>query len=421
MADATPTTAAPRPPDTAALLGPITGGERILSLDVLRGFAVLGILVMNIQAFAMIGAAYMNPTAYGDLEGANRSVWYFSHLLADQKFWTIFSMLFGAGILVMTSRREAAGRGSAGVHYRRMGWLLLFGLLHAHLLWYGDILYFYALCGMVAYPLRKLPPWLLVLLGLGSICVTVVMTLLFGWALTAGHFPPESVAPHWAPTPELVEKELAAYRGGWLEQMRMRVPTALFFETFLLVFFVGWRTGGIVLIGMALHKLWVFSAARSRGFYTALVAIGALVGIPVIMYGVRRNVEAGWDVMYSFYFGGLYNFWASLLVALGWVGLIMLVCKTAVLQPLARLLAAVGRMALTNYLMQTIICTTIFYGHGFGKFGYLERTEQLLVVLAVWAVQLAISPLWLRYFRFGPFEWLWRSLTYLKLQPIRRR
>jgi uncharacterized protein len=400
--------------------GPVTQPDRIVSLDVLRGVAVLGILVMNIQAFAMPGAAYMNPSAYGNLEGANHWVWYFSHVLTDQKFWTIFSMLFGAGIVLMTSRSEAAGRGSAAVHYRRMAWLLAIALLHAHLLWYGDILYFYAMCGFVAYLFRKLPPWLLIVLGVAAASVTFGINLSLGWALAEGHIPPESVESWWMPAQEARDAELLAYRGGWLAQMSQRVRTAIVFETFLLIVFIGWRTGGIILIGMGLYKLGVFSAARSKGFYAALVAIGALVGIPVIMYGAYRNVEAGWDVTYSFYLGGLYNYWGSLLVALGWVGLVMLVCKSGVLGWAKRVLAAVGQMALTNYLMQTIICTTIFYGHGFGQFGHFERTDQILTVIAVWIVQLIWSPIWMRYFRFGPFEWMWRSLTYLKPQPMRR-
>jgi len=400
--------------------GPVAQPQRIASLDVLRGVAVLGILVMNIQSFSMPGAAYMNPSAYGDLEGANHWVWYISHLLADQKFWTIFSMLFGAGIVLMTSRAEAAGRGSAGIHYRRMGWLLLFGLLHAHLFWYGDILYSYAMCGFVAYLFRKFPPWLLLVLGLAAVSVTFGIDLLFGWALASGRTPVESVASWWIPPPEEMAAELAAYRGGWLDQLPHRMKSAILFQTFLLVVFFGWRTGGIILIGMALYKLGVFSAARSKGFYAALVAIGALVGVPVIMYGAHRNVEAAWDVMYSFYLGGLYNYWASILVALGWVGLVMLLFKSNVLGFAKRILAAVGQMALTNYFMQTIICTTIFYGHGFGAFGHFERTHQIVTVLAVWIVQLIWSPIWMRYFRFGPFEWAWRSLTYLKPQPMRR-
>jgi uncharacterized protein len=400
--------------------GPVIQTERIASLDVLRGVAVLGILVMNIQSFSMPGAAYMNPSAYGDLDGANHWVWYISHLLADQKFWTIFSMLFGAGIVLMTSRAEAAGRGSAGIHYRRMGWLLLFGLLHAHLFWYGDILYAYAMCGFVAYLFRKFPPWLLLVLGLAAASVTFGVNLLFGWMLADGHMPVEQASTWWMPAQEVINAEIAAYRGGWLDQLPHRMSTAIVFQTFLLLVFFGWRTGGIFLIGMALYKLGVFSAARSKGFYAALVAIGALVGVPVIMYGAHRNLEAAWDVTYSFYRGGLYNYWGSILVALGWVGLVMLLCKSDVLGFAKRVLAAVGQMALTNYLTQTIICTTVFYGHGFGAFGHFERTHQIVTVLAVWIVQLIWSPIWMRSFRFGPFEWLWRSLTYLKPQPMRR-
>ncbi len=401
------------------MAGPIPESQRIVSIDVLRGVAVLGILVMNIQAFSMIGAAYMNPTAWGNLEGVNWWVWYLGHLFADQKFWTIFSMLFGAGIVVMTARYGATGRSAAGVHYRRMAWLLVFGLLHAHLLWYGDILYFYALCGMVAYPFRRLPPWALIGLGLVAISIEYGVSLGCGALLQAGVIPVEEMMDDWNPPPGAASLEIAAYRGGWLDQMPHRVATAAFFETFLFLFFIGWRTGGLVLIGMALYRIGVFSAARSRAFYWALVGLAALA-VPVIMYGVRRNFEEGWDLKYSFFQGTHYNMWASLFVALGWVGLVMLVCKSEALRPLTRPVAGVGRMALSCYLMQTIICTTIFYGHGLGLFAHVERWQQLLIVLGVWAFLLVAAPLWLSRYRFGPFEWLWRSLTYWKLQPMRR-
>ena len=401
--------------------GPIQAPQRIVSLDILRGFAVLAILVMNVQSFSMPGSAYMNPTSYGDLQGANYLVWFFCHLLADMKFMTIFSMLFGAGILVMTGRREATGRSSAGLHYRRMAWLLLFGLLHAHLLWYGDILYFYALCGMVAFLFRRFPAWLLLVLGIVAVSVDTVFSLAFQWMLDGGHMPAEGPESWWRPPADVIDAELADYRGGWLDQMSHRVPTAIFFQTFLFVIFIAPRAGGLMLLGMALHKMGVFSAARSRVFYAALVAVGALVGVPVIIYGIHRHEATGWDVMYSFYLGGQFNYWASILVALGWVGVIMLLCKSPALGWVRRPLAATGQMALTNYLGQTIICTTIFYGHGFGLFGDLDRWQQLLVVLGVWAVQLVVSPIWLGFFRFGPFEWLWRSLSYWRLQPFLRR
>src|SRR5438046_2779024 len=138
--------------------GPVAETERIVPMDVLRGFALLGILVMNIQSFAMVGAVYDNPTAYGDLKGANFLVWLLSHLLADQKFISIFSMLFGAGILLLWQRAEASGGRPARLHYRRMSWLILFGLLHAYLLWYGDILVIYGMCGLFVYLFRRKSP-----------------------------------------------------------------------------------------------------------------------------------------------------------------------------------------------------------------------------------------------------------------------
>src|SRR5258708_23123865 len=138
--------------------GHVAGPERIVPMDVLRGFALLGILVMNIQLFAMVEAAYDNPTAYGDLNGANFLVWLLSHLFADQKFISIFSMLFGAGIVLMWRKAERSGARPARLHYRRMGWLILFGLLHAYLLWYGDILYAYGICGLFVCLFRRKSP-----------------------------------------------------------------------------------------------------------------------------------------------------------------------------------------------------------------------------------------------------------------------
>ncbi|MFT4927286.1 MAG: hypothetical protein ACI8WB_003392, partial [Phenylobacterium sp.] len=128
---------------------------RIDHLDILRGFALLGILLMNIQSFAMPGAAYLNPTAWGNLEGINLAVWSFSHLFADSKFMGLFSILFGAGVCLFAQRAEAKFGHSASLHYQRNGWLLLFGLIHAHFIWYGDILYSYALCAMWVYLLRN--------------------------------------------------------------------------------------------------------------------------------------------------------------------------------------------------------------------------------------------------------------------------
>ena len=401
--------------------GPVVEGARIDSIDVLRGFALLGILVMNIQLFAMPEAAYYNPTAYGDLEGANLYVWLGGRLLADQKFMTIFSMLFGAGIVLMTSRAAARGE-TRRVHYRRMGWLAVIGLLHAHLLWAGDILFLYAVCGMLVYPFRGLSPGRL--LALGTATVAVAAAIFAGLQASLPSWSEEALAEvtlgAWQPTRAIMDETLATYRGGWLEQLPVRSASALGFETFLLVIWGLWRAGGLMLIGMALYKLDVFSARCSQRFYASLIAAALVAGIPVEAYGVALDFEFGWALDWSLLQGRQFNYWPSIAVGLGYVGLVMLACRTAALRAAARPFAAVGRTALSNYLLQTVICTTIFYGHGLGLYGSVDRLGQLGIVIGVWAVQLIVSPLWLRRYRFGPAEWVWRTLTYGTRPPLRR-
>jgi uncharacterized protein len=402
--------------------GPVTEKERIVSLDVLRGFAVLGILVMNIQSFSMIGAAYMNPHAYGDLGGTNLFVWFVSHLLADMKFMAVFSMLFGAGVVLMAERREAAGKPAAGLHYRRMLWLLLFGAAHGWLLWYGDILFAYAVCGLWVYLLRKRSPKTLIIVGIVVVAVSSAITLF--WQLTMPWWPPEQVEQMndewWAPPPEVVAEENASYRGTWTEQQVYRGPAVLFMQTFVLLTSMIWRCGGLMLVGMALYKLGHFSALRDDAGYFRMIAAGVFIGLPLIAIGVWYREAGGWDVRTAFMGGSQFNYWGSIPVALAWVAAVMLVCRHGLFPRLTGALAQVGRMALSCYLLQTIICTTIFYGHGLGLYGRVERIGQIAITVAVWAELLWFCPWWMRRFRFGPFEWLWRSLTYWRLQPIRR-
>ena len=179
---------------------PVAPSQRIVAIDVLRGFALLGILIINIQAFSMPVAAYFNPTAYGDLTGANRWVWVLSHIFADQKFMTIFSLLFGAGIILLTTRLEERGQSAWKIHYRRTFWLLVFGLVHAYLFWLGDILVLYAVCALVVYWFRRLSPRWMVAAGLVSLAVPAVMVW-FGGA-TMAYWPPEvyaEMAADWQP------------------------------------------------------------------------------------------------------------------------------------------------------------------------------------------------------------------------------
>ncbi len=407
-----------RPPDErgrelTGRTGPVASSDRIISLDVLRGFAVLGILVMNIQSFAMPSAAYTNPTAYGDLTGANLFTWAASHLLVDEKFMTLFSLRFGAGVCLFAERAEARGGRAGGLHYRRMFWLLLIGLAHGYLLWSGDFLVTYAVCGCLVFLLRDRAPAALFVTGL--VVMSVASFLSFSVGLIAPALPEREtadIAAAWAPAAAEIEASLRAYRGGWPAQQEQRVPDTLMMQTTVLPFLTLWKAAGVMLLGMALYRWRVLDATRSDAFYSRLALLGFGVGTPVVAAGIWWNFDGGWSWERSFFLGLQFNYWGSLAMALGYVGLVMLAIRHRWFAALQARLAAAGRMAFTNYLAQTVVCTTIFYGHGFGLFGSVERWQMLLVVFGVWALELWWSPLVLRRYRHGPLEWGWRTLTY---------
>ena len=408
---------------TQPAAAPIPPAERIVAIDILRGFALLGILIMNIQGFAMPAAAYFNPTAYGDMTAANRWVWILSHILADQKFMTIFSLLFGAGIVLMSGKLDEREQRAWRVHYRRTFWLLIFGLAHAYLLWSGDILVAYALCGFWVYWLRKLRPgWQM---ALGALIISIPSALLLGTSLSMPFIPPETVhelQADWKPAAATIAAEVAAYRANWLAQMNARASASVDFQTVGLLFWALWRAGGLMLMGMALYRWGVLTGTRTRGFYIGMAVLGFGIGLPVVSSGVIQNFAHNWTMEFSqFGIGAQANYWGSLFVSAGYIGLLMLFARSTALPRLRNALAAVGRSALTNYLLQTILATAIFYGHGLGLFGSVERVGQIGIVTAIWAVQLSVSPLWLRHYRFGPFEWLWRSLSYWRFQPMKIR
>ena len=399
---------------------PVHASQRITAIDVLRGVAMLGILVMNIQSFSMPDAAYLNPTAYGDLTGANLWVWILSHLLTDEKMFGLFSMLFGAGIVLMTSRIERRGGRPGPLHYRRMGWLMLFGLLHGHLLWPGDILWIYGVSGLVVYLFRNRSPRTLLASALIVFAVGSAIFCAVGFFIRS--LPPDQLEAfaqeNWQPTPEMIRDEIAAFRGGWLGQMPLRSSVAFVNETLVLLILLGWKAMGNMLLGMALFKWRVLTGEQPRLVYVRMAAGGFLIGLPIVAFGIWRNFAAAWDVRYSFFFGSQFNYWGAIVVDIGWIGAIMLLCASGRLMPLKAALGAVGRTAFSNYILQTLICSALFYGNGFGLFGAVSRVQQILIVVAIWLVQLAIAPLWLRRFAFGPLEWLWRSLTYWRAMPF---
>jgi uncharacterized protein len=390
---------------------------RIASLDVLRGVGVLGMLAAHIQLFAYPSLARWNPTAYGDLDGLNWWVWLVNSILADGKFISIFAMLVGASILLQADR---ADRNVAPwrTHAVRMTVLLVLGLLHAYLLWYGDMLVALALGGAVVFLARDLSPrWLLILGGLVFGTATAL-----SWALTLSTVQSDPVAlllwkEQWMPRPELIALEIAQYRGGWLEQMAHRVPATWESHTWSFAIRVLWQTAGLMLLGMAFFKLGVLTAARSQAFYVRMALAGFGTGALLISLAIWRSFSTGWDLLDYVLVSQELKYWGNLLVAMGWLAFVMLICQWN--WPV-RMLGNVGRMALSNYLLQTLICTTIFYGHGLGLFGRVERAGQFAFVLGIWAFQLVASTVWLRYFAVGPVEWITRWFVFGRRPPFLR-
>jgi uncharacterized protein len=382
---------------------------RIRSLDALRGVGVLGMLAVHIQLFAFPSVARWNPTVYGDFTGLNWWVWLMTLLFADGKFITIFAMLLGVSIVMLAG--EASDRGVAWrTHMRRMTVLLVLGLAHAYLLWFGDMLVPLALSGSVVFFARRLSPGKLLLVGGVAFATASVISVGLTWS-TAQSEPAALAAwrAEWMPRPEIINLEIAQYRGGWAEQMAQRVPAALENQTVSFLTRLLWQMTGLMLMGMGLFKLGVLSAARSRAFYLRMATLGFGAGTLLIALGLGRSYTTKWDVLDFVLVSEQLHYWGNLFVALGWVALVMLLCQRGWA---LRSVAAVGRMALTNYLLQSVICTTIFYGHGFGLFGRVERAGQFAIVVGIWAFQLLASSIWLRYFAVGPVEWLTRWLVF---------
>mgnify|MGYP001368741346 CR=1 FL=1 len=426
--------------ETGSPLNPTPAAKRIASIDVLRGFALLGILVMNIPTFAYIEAAWLNPNVQGTDGAPDRIAWLISHLFFDLKMMAIFSMLFGTGIVMIRDRARERGRGPR-VHYRRMLWLLLIGLAHAYLIWEGDILVAYAMCGMLLYVLARLRPRWLIPIGLALMLGAPVMNIPFGRMLEQGRelslaaqaddaieFTKaeqqlvdayEDARKDFEFEPESFEKQAATFTGSYADRFAPRAKASLAWQTFLFLVWGVWRVGGLIVLGMGLFKLGLFSAHLAARTYALLAVIGYAAGLPVIWFGAKEMINHNYDFVYLFQIGWWYNYAASILVALAHVSVVMLICRAGVLTPFRNALSAVGRMALTNYLAQSIICALLFYGYGFALWGRLSRAELLAVVAAIWTAQLLWSPLWLARFRFGPMEWAWRSLTYWKRHPMR--
>ena len=408
---------------------PSAAPDRIATLDIIRGVAVMGILIMNITAFAMPEAAYTNPAAYGGHTGVDFAVWAFNVIFIDGKMRGLFSFLFGASMLLVIERATAKGESPARVHFSRMVWLFLFGEAHLILLWWGDILNHYALVGCIAWFFRKLPPHKLVALAI----ILIVMELLLVSGLpfdvhaaeVAAHAPHPTAAAikdyqefqraFGVPSTSDIQDDLALHRGPYQALLTGRLNDAVR-STRNSLLFVGFETLGYMLLGMACLKSGMLTGEWSRTQYRRWVTIGFATGVPAFAALAFYVAHSGFDLLPVVIGSIVLPTLFRPLMIVGWACLIILLARPGALN---RRIAAAGRMAFTNYLGTTILCTTLFYGYGFGLYGHLSRAGLYLVVFAVWALMLLWSKPWLEHFRYGPFEWLWRSLARLRLQPIK--
>ncbi|MBK5942520.1 hypothetical protein CCR79_01310 [Halorhodospira halophila] len=406
--------------------GPMGTGQRLESLDTVRGAAVLGILVINIQLFAMPVAGLLSPTLLGGFEGWDYAVWAVGHVFFEGKFIALFAALFGAGTVLLAERHRAAGINPWIVHRRRMLALAAIGLAHGILLWMGDILLIYAVMGLLAFLFIDRTPRALMAWGVTLYTLPILLTMAAGWGLTllptAGFIKLASASPS---VHEEITAAIEAYQGGWLTQMEQRLPEA--FTRYLIgtPARLGWLTLGCMLIGMAAYRSGFLTGAWSQQAYARIARYGLGIGVPLSILGIAYREWRDWELLSGFFFSTQLNQLAVPLIAAGWAALIILACQRGWLGFLHGPITAVGRTALSSYLLQSLLCTLIFYGHGLGLYGEVDRPAQLLVVLGLWGILLIAAPLWLRMFRMGPAEWLLRQATRIPgpvpmLPPVRR-
>ncbi len=395
---------------------------RISSLDILRGFALLGIFIMNIVSFSTVTANYSNPSAEGVLEGVDKWAFIFGELFASQKFMSLFSILFGASILLITQKAEIKSRSATKTHFLRNMWLLLLGLIHAYVIWYGDILVSYALCSVWLYFFRKKSTK--VLLIASAIFFLISFLLIYLQGISLPYWPEEylqEIRTSWQPSVEDINSEKQAYLGSWIQQQAHRINTAIELQSYVFLMGNGWHITSLMLLGMALSKLKILSGERSIRFYQVITTLGLGIGLILGILGLIKNYEKGWIYEYSLFQGSLYNLLGSLPMAIGYIGTLMLIIKGRFFHVLQKWIAPVGQMALTNYLLQSMLAAMLFYGYGFGLFGKVGRAELWIIVLVIWDIQILYSKWWLSKYRYGPFEWLWRSLTYWEIQPLKKQ
>ncbi len=427
--------------------GPVSAEERIVTLDVLRGVAICGMLLANIVIFAF--PASSRNMMGGAATAAEVAVATVLALLVEGKFYTLFSILFGMGLALQSWRADERGRPFIGVYVRRMIVLLVIGVAHGLLFSAVDILAFYALIALIALPFRRLEARSLLVTAVALYLGSIVALGVYAQRALGGALPGE---PNWQQLLDeragasgdalraggasasgiatgvtfipLVTKvfEVSIFsEGTWAEQVRHRAVSYLAVVMPLRLVFLSWRVLALFILGMYFVKRSLFlERDRNLGHYRTIVFSGLVLGLLLELTGGAAQqlsgeyVAAIWVLLIGFNMG-------IPALSLSYAGAVALACARNAGSSVVRSLAALGRTALTNYVGQSVICGLIFYSYGLGLFGELSGIEALLLAVPILAAQLVVSVVWLKFFRFGPLEWAWRSLSYWQIQPLRRQ
>jgi uncharacterized protein len=435
------------PPSATQPAVPVAASERILSLDATRGAAVLGILLMNIWAFAGPQGFFDYPVAVADWGGAPVVTWAIVHTLFEGSQRALFSLLFGAGMLLMVGHleRSAPDASPGRIYYRRVGWLIVIGLVDAFvLLWPADILVTYGLCGLVLYPFRRLRPAWLVAIAVAIMALNAglrVADLQEGRALQATYAevqgrdaatlsPAETEAvAAWEriqararpdlSSPQVQESLRVTAEGPLGAFFTERARTSLILQT--VVALNAWLLDAlaVMFLGMAALRAGLLTGGASGRTLALLVVAGYGIGLPLSLAETLALLRTDFDPIVDKQYLVVYDL-RRLGVAAGHLGVLLWITRQPRWRAVTTRVAAVGRMALSNYLAQSVLCGLIFYAVGLGLYGRFTGFYLYLVVALVWTLQLAWSPWWLARYRFGPAEWVWRSLTYGRRQPFRR-
>jgi uncharacterized protein len=333
----------------------------------------------------------------------------------------LFSMLFGAGVLLYAEKRTDSARPPRAQWFRRMSVLLGVGLLHAYLIWAGDILVPYALCGiLLLWWMRNRTPRTLLAAAVGMLAIGAGFAMLhwlsWGWMSEADR---AAELELMMPTREQARGHLEVMLGSYAGFVTGSAPATFMFQTMFFVMFFFWRCGGMMLLGMSLYKSGFLDGRLSSSTYARVALVATPVGLALALIGALELERVAY-AMPTRAVVDLWNYVGAVFASVGYAAALIWIVKRGTLAAMRRHLAAVGQMAFSNYLLHSVTASVLFLGWGFGLAGRFDYATQLLIVAAIWIVQLIVSPIWLQRFRFGPAEWLWRTLTYGRVQPMRQ-